>query len=183
MPDPSPSLWQQFIAELSQWAAIDQNLFKLASGLVAADWDVLDTTGLSPPPPNLGEPVAENIHEWADPMPKWAPASYTPGYGFSDMYRAYLGALKPSPSVKKALARSMQFRMPDPKTGPYASYTIAPSLSAWYVAALQAQAGGAQPQLDFTIASSSTPAVTRWSCCSTLAAPRPGSKSTSATPT
>ncbi|MEI4235289.1 hypothetical protein [Roseovarius sp. D22-M7] len=118
---------------------------------------MLDTTGLPPTPPNLGQPVAASIFDWADPMPTWAPASYTPGNGFSDMYRAFLGALKPSPPVKAAIARSTQYRMPDQATGPYAGYTIAPSLSAWYVAALQAETGGKAPQLDFTIRSAAGP--------------------------
>lgn len=159
MSDPSPSLWKQFTAELSQYAGIDQNLFKLASGLVAADWEVLDTTGLPPTPPNLGQPVSASIFDWADPMPTWAPASYTPGNGFSDMYRAFLGTLKPSPPVKAAIARSTQYRMPDQATGPYAGYTIALGLWGWYVAALQAKAGGEAPQLNFTITAAATPKV------------------------
>jgi hypothetical protein len=149
----SDALWQSYIAQLSAAVGIEKRLFKVSTGLVAADWEVLDTTGLGPAPANQGQRLSGRIYGWGDPMPRWAPAYYAVGNSFYDMYRAFLASLKRSSATDAALQRAQQYTMTDPAEGTsFPAYTISPSLYSWYKSALQAEAGNKPPMLDFTVA-------------------------------
>lgn len=160
----SDNLWRAYIAELSNALGIhDPSFFKIDTGLSAADWEGIDFTGLPPKPSNLGQPISGNIYGWADPMPRWAPASYERGNSFHDMYVAFLNNLTPSAAVTAALWQSSQFLMSDPTSGAAApgrtfpAYSISPSLSVWYTGALQTIALSQKPALSFTVTASATP--------------------------
>ena len=159
----SDNLWRNYVAQLGAAMGIrDANLFKVDTGLSAADWAVLDTTGL-PPKPKLGQSIAANVFARSDPMPRWAPASYERGNGFHDMYAAFLDNLKPSAAASKAQTQAKQYMMSDPPMGKtpagpeFPAYSITPDLGDWYTNALQTLAGGQAPQLNFTVTAGSSP--------------------------
>jgi hypothetical protein len=148
----SDALWQAYVARLSAAVGIERQLFKIGTGLTAADWEVLDTTGLPPTPKNLGQPLPQLIFSWGDPMPLWAPANYARGHSFYSMYCRFLQSLKPSAAAREGLEQAKQYTMPDPASGrSFPAYTISSSLYSWHISALQTEAGNKPPMLDFTV--------------------------------
>jgi len=90
----SAQMWEQFVSSLATNAGgkgLSVSTYMPTSGLSAADWEYLDTTGIGTGTP--GEIIPPNIITWADSMPEWG-ASYVPGNSFYDQYKAFLYSIK-----------------------------------------------------------------------------------------
>jgi len=94
--DQSQAMWQHFISNLAASTAgkgLDPKNFLPTSGLAVADWEYLNTSGLSDPnAPAPGTLNVINMEKYANLMPQWSPV-YNPGNSFYDQYCAFLWAI------------------------------------------------------------------------------------------
>jgi len=107
----STTLWKDFLASLNKKLnnpMLSSDNYLPTSGVAAANWQFLNTTGTLPGTP--GETIVIDLETWCDNMPLWK-SNYVPGNSFYDNYSLFLYALQlvnPGDPAQQQIANAWQ---------------------------------------------------------------------------
>lgn len=98
--DLTQAMWEKFVQAITTTGpgkGLDPTQVMPTSGLVNADWQVMDITGLpsnSANPPAKGSTIVPALEQWANVMPEWSPNYVPSSNNFYDNYTAFLNAIE-----------------------------------------------------------------------------------------
>ena len=86
MQNQQAAMWEDFVKGLAGGVSgLDPKTFLPTSGQNPANWEVMNTSGLSTNTQPTGTVIPQNLVNWGDNMPDWA-ATYSPG---NQLYQEY----------------------------------------------------------------------------------------------
>ena len=153
-------IWQIFFSQLAAgMIPLNAATFKAASGILIADWQKVNFTGMGVTfPAGTNIPIPANVFNWADPMPNQSVNTYQPGASLSDAYGIFLDSLLPGNVANTQIIQQAKINMAQPSNQmsdglglTFPGYTITPGLNDFLLTSLQAVSMNKPPQIDFSV--------------------------------